>query len=191
MNTTREIPNNDANVLSFTVSAMLTAVAFALGIYGAWAYDVGYGSLSFGAWVGGCVLIWRIRQHDFRAWRIVEVWSESEESQRPQQQVIINSPGREWCYIENQHTRQYVYQPDAGAFAKMLREASSVNTRTQLSQRLATSAGYTPKEYEVIVAQLRALCWLTSEVKNNAPVFNPHALHEIQEWLQQPPPYQD
>lgn len=184
----QEIPQNEAHVFGFTMTAALLGLVGVAGIYGMFAWDIGWGSLVAGSLCGFVVFIWRVNQHDERGWRIIETW---QEDTRPttKQEVIIRSPGREWVYVENDRGRQYIFQPEPGTFAAFVRESINENNRMQFSQRQAADWGWTTPEYEAVVAQLRAIDWLTKEVRNGAPVFNRTRYDEIHDWLKYSSPY--
>ena len=185
----QEIPQNEANALSFTFAAVFLGAISILGIYGIVAWDYGWGSLTGGGMIGLVIFVWRVKEHDVRAWKIIEQWETAvERDTRPQQQVIIRSPGHEWVYIENDRTRQYIFQPQPGLFAGFVREVISESNRIQFSQRQAFDRGWTVDEYAVMVVQLQALNWLTKEIRNNAPCINLGRVDEIREWLETLPP---
>lgn len=186
----QEIPNNEANVLSFTLAAALIGLMFCFGVFGFFALHIGYGAMVGGSLLALYVLIWRIRQHDERGWRIVERWEQSQEAQnRPQQQVIIRSPGREWVFVETDKSRQYIFQPSPGVFANFLREVIDINNRVQFSKRQAMERGWREEEYEAMAAQLRAVGWLTAQVVNGAPTVYQHRVDDIRKWLSDLPPH--
>ena len=186
----QEIPQNEANALSFTLAAVFLGAISILGIYGAVAWDYGWGSLTGGGLIGLVIFVWRVKEHDIRAWKIIERWETAVgQDTRPQQQIIIRSPGREWVCIENDRTRQYLFQPEPGLFAGFMREVINQNNRVQFSQRQAFDRGWTVDEYAVMVVQLQALTWRTKEIRNNAPVLNLARVDEIRDWLESLPPY--
>lgn len=186
----QEIPQNEANVFGFTMTATFLGLVCCLGLYGMFAWDIGWGSLVAGSLCGFVVFIWRINQHDERGWKIIETWQE-DSTRQPVSEVIIRSPGREWVYIENDRGRQYIFQPDSGVFAAFVRESINENNRMQFSQRQASERGWTIAEYDVVIAQLRAVDWLTKEIRNGAPVFNRTRYDEIRDWLKYSSPYPD
>jgi len=184
-----EIPQNEANTLSFTIAASFLGAIVMFGIYGSWEWDLVYSSFIAGGLVGIFVFVWRVQQHDERAWKIIDRWEETQaQATRPQQQVIIRSPGREWVYVENDRSRHYIFQPQPGLFAGFIREVISENNRVQFSRRQATERGWTSDEYAVMVIQLQALNWLTKEIRNNAPCINLSRVDEIRDWLESLPP---
>ena len=181
-------PENAANALSFTLAAMFLGAGLFLGVYGFAAWSPAYGSLAAGSFIGIAVFAWRMQQHDIRAWRIIE-HAEKISEPRPEQTVVIRSPGPNFVHIANDRTEQFVYQPEPGRFAGFMREAISDKTRIQFSLRQAVSRGWSDKEYAVMVAQLRALNWLTEQTSNDAPVFNRSRIDEVYEFLESLPPH--
>lgn len=163
---------NEANTTQHTVTAtvigLLAAAGFALGDVNAQFY-----ALAIGACVGFVVLVWRIKEHDNRAYGI-----QVEPEVVTVETVVYQSLDDKYVTVG----KMAIYQPSAGKFAALLRYSID-NTRREFALRSALRMGWTEPEYLAMVYQLVAVGWFGGDVHNGAYVPSDDAIPEIREWL--------
>lgn len=182
----RETPNNEANVIGFTFTAAMLGMALSLGVFGGIVWHLAWYCVSIGSLFGVIVFVWRVMAHDDRGWRIIETYEKNAEEQSARYTgptVSQQIDRKEFVYIDNEYGRQWIFQPEPGAFAAFIRTAIDESNRKPFSQNQAIERKWTGSEYRAMVEQLKAVHWLSNEVKNGAPVFYDSAMQGIYEWL--------
>ncbi len=141
------------------------------------------GSVFIGVGSAGAGLVYGLlRRADLYDELMIEL-KEGEEVEQPVAPQVTRP--KDWVKMNLNNGRGVatIYQPKAGAFARWLREVLE-DGKVAFSKRQAMARGFSDKQYDTTISQLKAVGLLhATETSNGTPVVTEHGKVCAYEWL--------